>query len=127
MISNLKTPYLIACSDGVLSDLEKIYIKNVALHLGIDPEILKDFDDDEPELVLPDKQYKLYSMFHRLVIIVMIDTEADANEKRYCFNLGIRMGLHPNVVGEILEHVVQHGSFKTNPADVIGIFKKYLS
>lgn len=111
----------------MLSDLEKTYIKNVAQHLGIDTEILKDFDDDEPELVLPDKQYKLYSMFHRLVIIVMIDTEADANEKHYCFNLGIKMGLHPNAVGEIIEHAVEHGSFKTNPTDVIGIFKKYLS
>lgn len=99
----------------------------MAIHLGIDPAVLHDFDLEEPELVLPDTQYKIYSIFHRLVLIVMIDTVADDNEKHYCFNLGIQMGLHPNAIDEIIDHAILHGSFKTNPEDIIRIFKKYLS
>lgn len=126
-ISHLKTLYHLACADGVYSEVEATYIKNVAIKLGIDPQVLHDFDSEEPDLVLPDTQYKIYSLFHRLVLILMIDNVAHEDEKHYCFTLGIKMGLHPNAIDEIIDHATLHGSFKTSPLDVIQIFKKYLS
>lgn len=126
-ISHLKTLYHLACTDGVYSEIEAVYIKNVAIQLGIDPHILHDFDSQVPDLVLPDTQYKVYSLFHRLVLILMIDTTAHDQEKHYCFNLGIQMGLHPNAIDEIIDHATLHGSFKTTPGEVIDIFKKYMN
>jgi hypothetical protein len=102
-----------------------VYIKNVAERLGVDMKELEHFDGSEPELSLPDREYKIYALFHRLAIIIMVDDVIHEKEKTYCFNLGIKMGLHPNAINEIIEHVIAHGPFATLPEQVMGIFKKY--
>ena len=127
-ISHLKALYHLATADNVLSKVEGIYIKNVAERLGVDIDELKNFDPRiEPTLELPDREYKVYALFHRLAIIIMIDNLIDEQEKRFCFSMGIKMGLHPNAVGEIIDHVIAHGSMNTTPAEVMGIFRKYLN
>lgn len=124
-ISHLKALYHLANIDSYYTETEAVYIKIVADRLGIRHEELNKFDGSEPDLVLPDREYKLYSLFHRLAIIIMIDNAIDENEKRYCINLGIRMGLHPNAIIEIVEHAIENGAMKTLPTDVIEIFRKY--
>jgi hypothetical protein len=84
-------------------------------------------DGGEPVLDLPKYEYKIYALFHRLAIVIMIDNSINEKEKRYCFNLGIKMGLHPNAVGEIIEHAIGHGAAHTLPKDVMDIFRKYLN
>ena len=127
-ISHLKALYHLASADNVLSKVEGIYIRNVAERLGVDIDELKNFDPRiEPTLELPDREYKVYALFHRLAIIIMIDNLIDEREKRYCFSMGIKMGLHPNAVGEIIDHVIVNGSMNTTPAEVMGIFRKYLN
>jgi len=126
-ISHLQALFHLACADRELSQIEITYIRIVAEHLGVNVEQLKGFDPSEPVLVLPDREYKIYGLFHRLAIIMMIDNQIDEKEKRYCFNLGVKMGLHPNAVSEIIEHAIVHGSAGTKPEDVMRIFKKYLN
>ena len=127
-ISHLKALYHLAAADGILSKVEGIYIKNVAERLGVNLEELVTFDPKiEPTLELPDKEYKIYALFHRLAIIIMIDNSIDEREKHYCFTMGIKMGLHPNAVGEIIDHVIARGSMNVTPAEVMGIFRKYLN
>ncbi|HEY5747794.1 MAG TPA: hypothetical protein VIU12_17090 [Chryseolinea sp.] len=125
-ISHLKALYYLAAADDVLSKVEGIYIKNVAERLGVTLEELINFDPKiEPTLELPDKEYKIYALFHRLAI--MIDNTIDEREKHYCFTMGIKMGLHPNAVGEIIDHIIAKGSMNVTPAEVMDIFRKYLN
>jgi hypothetical protein len=105
--------------------VESTYIALVAKRLGIDVKKLEELDGSEPVLDLPKREYKIYALFHRLAIVIMIDYSI--KEKRYCFNLGIKMGLHSNAVGEIIEHAIRHGAAHTLPKDVMGIFRKYLN
>jgi hypothetical protein len=126
-ISHLRALYHLACADKVFSKAESIYIRNVAIRLGINETELESFDASEPELELPDREYKVYSLFHRLAIIVMIDGAAHKDERRFCFNLGIKMGLHPNAVGEIIDLVSAHGAMDVAPKEIMDIFRKYLS
>ena len=126
-LSHLKALYYIACSDNELSQEEATYIMNVAERLGVDPEELVDFDGSEPDLDLPNRQYKLYAVFHRLVMVIMIDNIASEAEKKYCFDLGIKMGLHPNAVLEVINYVVKLGPSNAIPAEILAIFRKYLS
>jgi hypothetical protein len=95
--------------------------------MGIEPKELEGFDGSEPALELPDREYKIYSLFHRLAIIIMIDNAINAKEKRYCFNLGIKMGLHPNAIGEIIDYVIQHGPINSFPKEIMDIFRKYMN
>jgi len=127
-VSHLKALYHLAAADDVLSKVEGIYIKNVAERLGVSLEELINFDPKiEPTLELPDREYKVYALFHRLAIIIMIDNAIDEREKHYCFTMGIKMGLHPNAVGEIIDYVIAKGSMNATPAEVMGIFRKYLN
>lgn len=126
-LSHLKALYHLACVDNFLSQEEATYIMNVAERLGIDTEELVEFDGSEPDLVLPDKQYKLYAVFHRLVVVIMIDNVANDVERKYCFDLGIKMGLHPNAVIEVITYVVTEGPHKADPSKILSIFRKYLS
>ncbi|HEY3404406.1 MAG TPA: TerB family tellurite resistance protein [Ohtaekwangia sp.] len=126
-ISHLKALYHLACADNVLTKVEAVYIKNVAERLGIKSEELLNFEQNEPKLELPDREYKIYALFHRLAIIIMIDNTMSDRERHYCFNLGIRMGLHPNAIGEIIDHIETRGSMDVMPAEIMNIFRKYLS
>ena len=126
-ISHLRALYHIACADEILTDVEAAFIKNVAEHLEIPLEELSQLDPFEPTLELPDREYKNYVLFHRLALVVMIDNTLDVREKQYCFNLGIKMGLHPNAVGEIIDYIAANGTLDSKPSEVMAIFKKYLS
>ena len=126
-LSHLKALYHLACVDNELTKGEATYIMNVAERLGVDPEELVDCDGSEPDLHLPDKQFKLYAVFHRLVMVIMIDNVANEIEKKYCFDLGIKMGLHPNAVIEVIQYVVAEGPFSAEPTKILAIFRKYLS
>ena len=126
-ISHLRALYHLACADKVLTDVEGEYIKNVAERLGIPLEELSKLDPYEPTLELPNREYKNYILFHRLALIVMIDDTLSERERQYCFNLGIKMGLHPNAVGEIIDYIASQGTIDSKSSEVMAIFKKYLS
>jgi hypothetical protein len=124
-ISHLKALFHLAAVDKVLSKVEIVYIRIVAERLGVDPGELLSFDGTEPKLVLPDREYKIYALFHRLAIIIMLDDKMDEKERIYCFNLGVKMGLHPNAIGEIIDYIGEHGAMDSDANAVIAIFKKY--
>ena len=60
-------------------------------------------------------------------MVIMIDNVANEVEKKYCFDLGIKMGLHPNAVIEVIQYVVTEGPFNAEPTKILAIFRKYLS
>lgn len=126
-ISHLNALYHLACADKDLSEIELVYIRNVAERLGVGLQEIEHLKHTEPELDLPNREYKVYGLFHRLVLILMIDGSANETERKYCFDLGIRMGLHPNAILEIIDFSVLHGASKTTPKEVMGIFRKYLN
>lgn len=126
-ISHLKALYHLAGADAAVNKVEMIYIRNVAKRLGVKVSELEKFDGTEPDLVLPDREYKLFSLFHRLAIIVMVDNPMNERERHYCANLGIKMGLHPNAINEILDVIAVRGAMNMMPSEIVAIFKKYSS
>ena len=127
-LSHLKALYHLASADRVLSKAEMIFIRNVAERLGVSMAELENVDPTiEPELILPDREYKIYALFHRLAIIVMLDNEIDDRERHFIFNLGIKMGLHPNAIQEILEVISVRGALSVSPSQISAIFAKYQS
>jgi uncharacterized tellurite resistance protein B-like protein len=125
-ISHLQTLYHLALADGSLSKAESVYIKIVAESLNIPLHVLEQFDGTEPDLILPDREYKLFSLFHRLAIIIMVDGTVHEEEQRKCFDLGIKMGLHPNAIGDIIG-LVSTQSSNESPEKIIATFKRYLN
>jgi hypothetical protein len=125
-ISHLNALYHLASADHDITEVELVYIRNVAQRLGINLSEVK-LKTAEPELDLPNREYKVYGLFHRLALLIMVDNSSTEREQRYCFNLGIRMGLHPNAIQEIIDFVTTQGALNTTPKQVMTIFRKYLS
>lgn len=126
-ISHLNALYHIACADNDLTEVEIVYIRKVAERLGVSLSDISKLQGSEPELDLPNREYKVYGLFHRLVLILMIDGKAEEKEQQFCFNLGIKMGLHPNAIQEIIDYAILHGALSTTPKEVMAIFRKYLN
>lgn len=125
-ISHLQALYHLALVDGVLSKEEVTYIELVAERLGISLSELQFDESTTLDLILPDREYKLYSLFHRLAVIIMIDDHVHHEEAQHCFNLGIKMGLHPNAIKEIITYITT-SDFAESPTEIIAIFKKYMN
>jgi len=117
--------YHAANSDGIYSKAETIYIRRVAENLGVDIKELEDADIKNFDLELPKKEYLLYSLFHRLALIVLVDNEMNKSERHFCLDMGVRMGLHPQSVNEVLDLIVEKGAFNTSPEAIVAIFIKY--
>lgn len=128
-ISHLKALYKLAHADKDFSKAEAVFIRNVAERLGVD---LKDFDSlrvekEQMDMELPDREYKIYALYHRLVMIIMVDNVVTEEEKKYCFNLGLQMGLHPNALAEVLDYIIKKGALVAMPSEIVAIFRKYSS
>lgn len=124
-INHLKMLYHAANSDGVYSKGEVIFIRRVAENLGVDIKELENLDVKDFDLELPDREYLIYSLFHRLALIVLVDNEVNESERHFCLDMGVRMGLHPQSVNEILDYIIENGAFNASPESIIAIFKKY--
>lgn len=124
-INHLKMLYHAANSDGIYNRAEVIYITQVADSLGVDLTELENLSASDFDLDLPDKEYKLYSLFHRLTLIMLVDNNVNDTERHFCFDMGVRMGLHPQSINEVIDYVIKQGVFSASPKHIIEIFKKY--
>lgn len=124
-VNHLKMLYHAANSDGSYKKSEKIFIRRVAENLGIDIKELENIDFKDFDLILPEKEYLLYSLFHRLALVMLVDSEMNGSERHFCLDMGVRMGLHPQSVNEVLDHIISNGAFEASPSSIIEIFKKY--
>ncbi|MEL7001912.1 MAG: hypothetical protein AAFN93_04160 [Bacteroidota bacterium] len=124
-INHLKVLYHAAISDGIYSKAEAIYIRRVAENLGVDIENIEYSGENRFDLELPEKEYLLYSLFHRLALIALVDNEMTSAERHFCLDMGIRMGLHPQAVNEVLDLIVKEGAFNTTPEAIIDVFIRY--
>lgn len=115
----------VAKVDGHYSEIEGIYIRTVAKTLEIDPaELTGDFDRNK--LSLPKYEYMLYSLFHRLLLMGIVDGVMQETQKDLCLEFGIRMGLNPSAVMEAIRYV-EATKNASMPREVVAIFYKFLN
>ncbi len=123
-LSHLYQLYQLAIEDGVLSQIELAFIKNIAERLEIDLEEVEKYKPHPNKLILPDQEYKIIPLFHRLTLLMCIDTVATESEKDFCFQMGIRMGLHPQAVTETIGLIIEYGTSLT-PESITEVFNKF--
>jgi hypothetical protein len=68
-----------------------------------------------------EKEYQ----FHRLVLLMNIDGEADKREKDYIKDIGIRMGLNPGATDSVLEKMNKYPKGIVPTDELIKIFTRY--
>jgi hypothetical protein len=113
--------------DGYESSIESCYIETVAIRIGVEKEDLERLKNNEIVIPFspPKFEYEIIPQFHRIVLLMGIDRLIYKEELNFCTDLGIKMGLNPNAVKEILDKMIYYPN-NIIPADELeSIFKKY--
>lgn len=125
-ISHLKALYYLANADHIYSEIEARFIIAVARHLQIDLDELEDFSEKKPEIDIPEDEFTVYLLFHRLILLIMVDDEISNSEWTACKELGLDMGLPTEAITEIMDYVSSQGTEPRIARELLDIIRKHL-
>lgn len=118
---------LIRLSDANSSrkDVESAFIQKVAEYLKVDLRDLANYSTRNHKIDLPDAEHKIIPLFHRLVLLIALEDDITHDQKSVCFDLGVKMGLHPQAVMEIIGIAEEEGVWDLHPNRVVEIFNRF--
>ncbi len=101
------------------------FLLTVAKNLGVDKAAVKALlKKKSPKVVLKSQADRIVQ-FHRLLLLMNIDQEQHSLEIERLYNVGLKMGLPPAAIAQVLEIMHSYPN-KLVPADVlINIFKAH--
>jgi len=111
--------------DHALKDSEYGFLLQVATQLGVERSAFEALLRESPPRVGLKSQAERIVQFHRLLLLMNIDREQHKKELDALFNIGLKMGLPPAAMSQVLE-VMHHYPDKLVPPDVlIDIFRAH--
>ena len=116
----------VALADENFTKQENQFLEHIAKQLGIELEDVVHQYFDPNNITLPKQEPKVFAFFHRLILMAIVDGEIDPKERGLLLEFGIRMGLNPSAVLEVIDYSVAHGP-KAVPTEVVNIFYRYQS
>ncbi|MEL6536470.1 MAG: TerB family tellurite resistance protein [Bacteroidota bacterium] len=114
----------IAMADRDFSQVEDLFLNRIAQVLNIPLEEVVHQEFDRNDLQLPRREFKLYGLFHRLVLMGLSDNHLHTAERKLLLDFGIRMGLNPSAILEVMDYCDEKG-LAAIPKDIVRIFYKY--
>lgn len=111
--------------DHSLKRSEYEFLLKVADNLGIDPDTLKRLLREKPPKVRLKTQAERIVQFHRLLLLMNIDHEQHKKEISTLYNIGLKMGLPPVAIGQVLEVMHKYPDNVVPPEVLIDIFKAH--
>ncbi len=121
---NLLTELIqLARADKIVRQEEFNFILNVALLLGVSKSEVKALFEQNIESKPPKMESDRILQFHRLVLLANVDLDVDARELDFLRNAGIRMGLRPLAVEQVLKEMQTVENGKLSPEHLIKIFQ----
>lgn len=119
---HLQRLYQVAKADGVYTELEANFLERIANFLA-----LADLEEEYQEVVNHNTHFSevnSYALYHRVLIMAMVDNDFSEAEQTTCLQIGLKMGLHPQAVQDIITFVHKEKGH-LNPSGIIKIFLKY--
>lgn len=124
-LSLLKDMIALSKVDNNVSFIEKQFIHSIALTLGITKEELNQIQENNIEFLPQNREIDRISQFYRLVLLMAVDMEHHKKEVDFCKNIGLKMGLNPQAIDEVLNKVLQSKNGMLPPEELIQIFQVY--
>lgn len=104
--------------DNKIKPSEYAFLEQVATGLGIDKKIFEGLLEHKAEKKILKSQAERIVQFHRLVLLMNVDQEQHPDEIQKLHEIGLKMGLPPTAVLQVLE-VMHHYPNKIIPPDVL--------
>lgn len=109
--------------DGHIKEPEFNFLLGVSEMLGVDRETFNDLFVNDIEHVIPKSQADRILQFHRLVLLMNVDTVQEDLEVTKLHNIGLGMGLPPAAIQQVLVVMKNYPNGVVPPKVLIDIFK----
>ena len=111
--------------DYSLKVSEYDFLVRVAANLGIDKDSFDSLLKKKTTKPILRSQAERIVQFHRLVLLMNIDQEQHEKEIHTLHNIGLKMGLPPSAVTQVLQVMHQYPNKVIPPDVLIKIFKAH--
>jgi len=122
-LSLLKDLIKIANSDRQFREEEQQFIYAIAQQLGITPKDYMRLFKENIDFVPPQLEVDRIVQFQRLVLMMNVDQNVSLTEVKAVQNLGLKMGLNPVSINQVLTEMHNYPNKMLPPKRLIEIFK----
>lgn len=124
-LSLLKDLIIVANADGHFREEEQQFIYAIAEQMGITPKeyirLFKENIEHAPPLLEMDRIVQ----FQRIILVMNVDQNVSLAEIKQVQNLGLKMGLHPAAINQVLTEMHNYANKMLPPVRLIEIFKAH--
>lgn len=124
-LSILSEMISLARVDQEIKTSEFDFLLGVARQLGVDREDFETLLESPVKNIIPKTLLERIIQFHRLVLLMNVDREQTFKEIDKLHNIGLRMGLPPSAIDQVLALMHQYPDKIVPPEILIGIFKAH--
>ncbi len=93
----------LARADEQVKDIEFQFLGTIAVQLGVSAEEFKHLFEKYIAFEPPEFEFDRIVQLQRLVLLMNVDQEIDEKELSLIREMGMKLGLHPLAVAEVLE------------------------
>ena len=111
--------------DEQMKQSEYLFLKGVARLLKVDEPTFNHLLRNKAEPKKLKNQAERLVQFHRLLLLMNVDQEQHRLEIHELHNIGLRMGLPPSAIDQVLEVMHQYPDNAIPPDVLISIFKAH--
>lgn len=115
----------LANADKEIKEIEFQFIMSIAAQLGVTPEEFRSIFDTYIEQKPPKMEGDRIVQFHRLVLLMNVDTETSEVEMAKVRKLGVKMGLNAQAIETVLKEMHDYPNKVVPPDRLIEIFTLY--
>lgn len=124
-LSLLQDLIALSKADNNVSFMETQFINSVAMTMGISPSELQNLKDNPIAYNPPNPEIDRITQFYRLLLLMGVDSDHHEKEVEFCKNLGLKMGLNPIAINEVVKRLLASEKGMLPPNDVIEIFQTH--
>lgn len=124
-LSLLQDLIALSKADNNVSFMEEQFINSVAMTMGISAEELQHIKDNPIAFNPQNKEIDRITQFYRLLLLMGVDSNHHEKEVEFCKNLGLKMGLNPIAINEVIKRILSSEKGMLPPQELISIFQAY--
>lgn len=115
----------LAVIDGEQNLDEMKFIRALAHQAGITDEELTKLKDSKLELTPPKNEFDRIEHMHKLMLLMATDQTFSDVEKNFIQNIGLRMGIRPQAIINLMEKLEKSTNNILSPEEIISVYNTY--
>ncbi|MCB0402482.1 MAG: TerB family tellurite resistance protein [Flavobacteriales bacterium] len=112
-------------ADGHVSFMEDHFILSIATKLGVSAQELQQLKENPVSFNPQEVEMDRITHFYRLLLLMGVDDEHHEEEIEFCKNTGLKMGLRPAAINEVIDRLLESENGMLPPDEIIRIFQAH--